>query len=143
MGELEELLEKSNIKFPRPINRNAARHLLMLIMRDMPAAHVGYSSTVRGDIDRLDEETEKLKLEESDAEFGGTISNKRTRRTSYFKLGRVDRPDLPGGYCSLIFNTIPGYRLDEHDPNEVEIWKRTREIVEDYFSQNLDILSNL
>ena len=58
--ELEELLEKSNIKFPRPINRNAARHLLMLIMRDMPAAHVGYSSTVRGDIDRLDEETEKL-----------------------------------------------------------------------------------
>jgi len=134
MSELSDLLANSEIEFPRPIDLNEVKNLMMLIAKDMPA-HVGYAYTTRGEINTFNEESEELTTEESDAEFRGTITHRKTLGAAHFRLNKVYSREESKGYGSLKFDPSPGHNPGEHSQEEVRVWGETKAIIGKYFSQ--------
>ena len=132
MTDLDSLLEKAEIKFPRPIGSGEAKNLLILISKKLPA-HIGYSRKTGGYI-QPNGKPHQLKSEESDLKFEGSIRRDGNLATALFKLGRADPHKESGEYDHLKFHAIPGCTLGA-DPDEVGIWESARFLIGEYFSQ--------
>ena len=138
MSELDSFLEKAEIEFPRPIGSEEAKSLLTLISKKLPA-NIGYSSKTGGYI-QPNGNPHKLKPEESDLKFEGSIRRDVNLATALFKLGRADPHKESGKYNHLKFHAIPGRTLGA-DRDEVGIWDDVRALIKDYFSQRDQVAS--
>ena len=131
MSELDSLVEKAEIKFPRAIDSKEVKSLMMLLAEKLPAS-IGYSCKVRGDI-KPNGKPHELKSEESDLKFEGSIRRDSNLATAFFELGRAYSHEKSGRYDYLKFHALPGCLLG-NDQNEVEIWDNVRGLIEKYFS---------
>ena len=131
MNGLDSLLEQSVINFPRPIDSEEAKSLMILLADKLPA-HIGYSCKTGVDI-QPNGKPHELKLEETDLKLEGSIRRKSNLATAFFKLEKDHSHEGLGKYSYLRFHTIPGCTLGD-DPNEIEIWDRVRVLIKDYFS---------
>lgn len=120
MSELSDVLEKSEITFPRAIDLGEVKRLMRFLAEKMPA-HIGYSHP-------------KPHESGNNPKFEGAIRRDGNLSTAFFKLEKVCSHNGSGKYGSLRFHTIPGYILGD-DPKEVEIWNDSRALIEAYFSQ--------
>ncbi len=131
MNDLDELLAKSEIKFPKPINKPLFENLLDMI-----------SVNLDSDIDYTAESSQRVTHsanpnfpvhEYNGLKYSGRITLRKTFAFSSFDT--VNSFDNPEKISSIRFQTIPGYSLQEHRPEEVAVWDKTRKVVEDYFSK--------
>lgn len=123
---LDALLEKSTVKFSRPIIYEEVEELFKYIAEKLPG-EVRYTLEIGKKIPR-----EKGDNEISSVKITGNINSLKYFSLAYF--------NCEGDYNSLSairFSTIPGYSLDEHSKEEVKLWEDVGKIVNDYFLEKM------
>lgn len=127
-SELEELLERSVIKLPKPLDLQHAEDLLHFITARLPG-RVDYKISQHK---RIGQDVEKSL---GYVRLKGTISSSSSTHafTSFSSSSRSDPTYDPTYIEELRFDTIPGYSLREHRTEQVELWDRVRNLVQGYF----------
>ena len=142
MGKLIEPVENRVVRFQRPIKLEEVLVLLGKVANSIQA-HITYDSTIRSEINALyekkyedeDEKPRELASPETDLAFAGNITSKESQASTKFRLQRIGPLD---GYGSLEFLKKPFYGLKHKKPSprELELRKKTREVIEEYFSRH-------
>lgn len=129
---LDGLVERTTIKFPRPIMAREVFQLLGYVSKEMRCA-VNYLRIINGRIGngfhlaRVNGTHKKRTIDVS-----GSISRygeKGLFGQSEFTCERVD-----GGFIAIRFLTTPDSELDDYEGAEVRLWDDTRLATEMYFS---------
>lgn len=131
MNELDELLAKSEIKFPKPINKPLFENLLDRISVNLDS-DIDYTAESSQRVTHRDAKPSFPVHEYNGIKYSGRITLRKTFASSSFY---TENPfDNPEKISSIRFQTIPGYSLQEHRPEEVAVWDKTRKVVEKYFA---------
>jgi len=127
-GSLDDMLEKSTIRFPEPLTINETRKLLGYIAKTLPA-NINYHTSQHFSIYA---ENKRVADEPGTPSVTGTIrSLKETFAADSFSSKPSDE-DITR-ISSLRFSPMPGYELSEHRPEVVKLWKDVKTLAEAYF----------
>lgn len=126
-GSIDDMLEKSTIRFPEPLTINEARKLLGYIAKTLPA-NINYYTSQHFSIYA---ENKRVAEEPGTPSVTGTIrSLKETfAADSFSSVPADDTPKI----SSLRFSPIPGYELSEHSAEVVKLWKDVKTLAAAYF----------
>lgn len=129
MGDLQELLERTTINFPRSVEEKEAWALLEYV-----AINVGNNCRIWGGFSGFFRVSEGQTEERYFAKIEGMLSKEDGHVVACFSFLR-DEKDLEGSFFGLKFDTIPGYDLDELPREEVRLYDSVRDILNKYFNQ--------
>lgn len=129
MGDLERLLEKTEIKFPKELSVKEVENLFLYISRQI-RCNINYSvkkgKSAGGSLD-----PKNAKIETYDVEINGMIFS----RTSLgFNCYDADFQETK--LAGMRFITPPGYDLEELPKEQVAFMDEIREKVNNYFLQS-------
>lgn len=130
VDKLEELLAKSEIKFPQPVKEEEFENLLINLAINLDSdidLKKEYNARIMH-IDNIITEEKKYNVKY----YCGIKSLKTFASASFYTESQLNNPDMITG---IRFDSIPGYSLQEHRAEEVAVWDSVRKIVEDYFSK--------
>tara|TARA_Y100000310_G_scaffold77162_1_gene73739 strand:- start:18896 stop:19336 length:441 start_codon:yes stop_codon:yes gene_type:complete len=128
MGNLQELLERTTIDFPKPVNKKEARKIFEHISKKLGedcriwGESLSYFRVSRG-------QTQEKFIKEIK---GAIIKNSIT--ASFFL---TDEENSSGMFSGIRFNTVPGYSLEQHDQKEILLYDEVREHIENYFENEV------
>ncbi len=126
---LELLLEKSTIELPNPLRVNELKDLFGYLVRESNnRLEIRYSV----DENRIVSDGVPFDRLRSVGVSGTIHSRFLLSASSSFHCTEFER--TPDQFSAIQFQTIPGYELEEHSPEERELWDYVRESVSAYFS---------
>ena len=132
MDDLQELLERTTINFPRSVKEREVYRILEFISGDLDykiynGNFEGFFSIEGGELKEKYET--KIKVAISSRDFN-------ERGSFYFSSEIIEDSEV---FTGIRFDTIPGYDLEEHAKEEVAAWVKIKKSVEDYFERIRDI----
>jgi len=129
---IEEIMEKTIIKFPRPIGRMESENLLCYLSGKLPANISGKIEYFKSF--RYDEKNESVVKENGTLRLTATINS--------FKDVMVfdsleSRPwDKGISWISAIaFQVVPGWEFLDYHPKVQKLWDQVRGLVNKYFEE--------
>lgn len=126
---IDELLMGPTIEFPRPLNLEETNKLLDYIAINLPAK-INTKKEICCIRYHDEKENKGLKKTQRTFEIYGTIMNNNNFNFDNF-IYILDSSKILG----INFQTIPGYKLEEHKPKIRQLWEDVRKQVENYFSE--------
>jgi hypothetical protein len=133
MSEIEDILQRTTIVFPVPIDFIKAEELLFYISEGIHGK-VNYSIDCPISL-VYNEKKEKSKIILRSRALGGVFIRSNKSVTSEFaKLITSDTESSK--YSAIRFDPIIGYTVSEHRPEVVKLWDDVRSVVEEYFKAN-------
>lgn len=127
---IEEVIQEATIEFQRLLSLEETEKLLGYISKNLPG-RTHYISSYGEIIDSL--EKGRTHIERTSISIEGIIIHKEPMKFSSFRGINVQNNSALIG--AIRFETIPGYNLKEHRPEEIQLWKEVRQQVFNYFSQ--------
>ena len=130
MLDMEDIIERTTITFPIPLDIARTEHLLLKISE-------GIQGEVKYRVERAksfeyNEKEKKSKITLRDRALGGVFIRSNKSVTSEFvKLITSDTESTK--YSAMRFDPIIGYSVSEHRPEVVKLWDDVRSVVEEYF----------
>ena len=131
MSDLQEVLEKTNIEFPRDVDFEEVKEILGYIV-DTIKRNSRVNTTFSGHLGISQEERECYV-----SEVSGLISYLKGEQMglSGFSLVRSER-NLFRNFSGLRFEPPVGYDLDEIDKTELRLYDLTRDCLREYFDNS-------
>ncbi len=130
---IEELVERSEIKFYVPLNKEEAEDLFDYIGKELPG-EVSYTVAESKRIGYMFEEVNQNHefpwKETNGLSISGKIFSRKGGASSFDTTTTLETPTLIHG---ISFQTILGYKVEKHAPKEVQLWDDVRNAVEAYF----------
>ena len=131
---LKEILEKTTIKFPRPIGREEAEKLLCYIANNLPA---NVSATTEYDMFYYHSLDEDL-IEKTNGTLKVNAEVDSVKERGLFDSFESETWKEDMSYISSIaFQRARGSELSDYDPEKIKLWGGVREVVEKYFKEVL------
>lgn len=129
MEDIQDLIDRTTINFPRNVDEREAYSVLEFVSRDLDyrvngGNFGGFFLVEDGEVG-----------EKYEAEIRGAISSIDFDERAGFSFLR-DEKNLKGGFSGIIFETIPGYSLEEHNRGEVKAWGEVRKSIDKYFEED-------
>lgn len=125
-GTIDDLILAATISFPSPLTLEETKQLLGYVSKNLPA-HIATSTEVH---DILDGVNGELLERRGTVKIGGSIKNsKNFAFDSFYTTNDYDTSLIN----ALVFQTIPGYSLEEHRSEARELWRDVRQQVIDYW----------
>ncbi len=133
---LAKVIEKNTIKFQKSLSLSDTEDLLLYIAIHLPG-EVSYTTTYknvvynRKVVNSSPETEEALGKKRMSVSIEGIISGRDISTFDHFKC----EPSMknPVLLDSIKFFTIPGYDLNDYDPNVVKLWAKVGKMVSNYF----------
>lgn len=132
---LDKLLEKTEIKFPRPIDREEMHELFKFLANQLEGYefNVHYEKEIRYG-SRFNQSQKKIPIRIYNKKISGSVSN--SNGMTGFECFKKDSIDSGNKFYEIKFFTPPGYDLEEVNPKDIATMDTVREKVKLYFSQN-------
>jgi hypothetical protein len=127
---INDLIERTTINFPEEIEGTKLDDFFSYLHNEMSCT-IRYKQGMFKSFER-NAEPGSPKPEIGTVEVIGTI----TAKTDKFAVGNFETISgkTPSFIAGLRFQTIPGYSVEEHSPEEVKLWDIVREYTQKYFA---------
>ncbi len=133
--ELSDLIERTTVNFPRPIGVGEVEELFKFIAYESEH-RIDYIVESRVNVVPDSGTHNPPLVHNSSNKIKGDVLADHPFRGAHFEGISSEFSDdcaLVGG---LRFQTIPGYKISEHNPNEVMVWDEVRKWTAIYFSRH-------
>jgi hypothetical protein len=129
---LDEVLEKTTIEFPRPINREEAEKLLLYIAKNLQA---DVRSIIKYRLTYYHDEIHKYITEDGGTlRIDATVSSLKT--PALFDSFHSEPHERDRSYISeIVFGRVPGWELANYGEEKVKFWDDVRVVVNKYFKE--------
>ena len=128
---LETLINKSTVKFPRPLSLKETEKLFSYLTKNLPARityHADYLMNLRNEDNRVCKDP-------GTASISGTISIDTSHAFDGFESKEYSEDATK--ISAIKFILTPGYDIEEEYTQDVRsLWNSVKEKVSDYFSQS-------
>ena len=129
---IEELVERTTITFPIGISERELTKLMKYLVTNLNAVlHLNTAHSIN--IGEYCSDSTEISI--SNIRVAGSISQKNNASHASFICKQRYSEDENNLFHEIIFQTIPGYDLREHNSGEIEIWGKTKELIQKYFSE--------
>jgi len=130
---LDELIEKTTIKFPRRVCAKELRDLFKFVVRMLERTEIRYNMDNHFIVgNRFEKKTDKVLVRTYSNKVSGGIY--RSADIVGFKCLKKDMLDCRLGFYGIRFCTTPGYELSEIPASRLKLMGSVRAAVEKYFS---------
>jgi len=141
MGNLQKLLKKSKIVFPKSLGESQVENLFEYLTKNF--INVSYNKEIKGYMKNMGPMgTNKLEPVISKEKYCSNISGGMTDfsgenyASTNFNCSLEEVTETSNRrFDKLNFSTIPGYTLEEHNKKEVQLWDKVRDLIQKYFSE--------
>ncbi|MCX6750053.1 MAG: hypothetical protein NTZ83_01200 [Candidatus Pacearchaeota archaeon] len=134
MSEIEDILEKATIKFPKSISFDNAEKLLLSISEGIQG-EVHYSLDWPKSFVYNEEEKRSKNGDPRGRTLGSiTIKDNKTHASEIAKVIPYDGESSQ--FSSMVFNIDSRLNLSEYRKETIQLWDDVRGIVERYFSEH-------
>jgi hypothetical protein len=127
---LEELINKTNINFPRKIFLRDVEHLFLRIAEDLHG-NIRYSLLENKNIGYF-AGNQIFQRESTDIQITGAIITKETVDLNVFRLKTVE--NVSSLFTGIEFQLTPEWKLENYRPEVVQLWDKVKNSVEKFFA---------
>jgi hypothetical protein len=133
LAKLDEVLAKSDIKFPRPISFANAEKLLLSISEEI-RGKVHYSLNIPKSF-VYDEEEKRIRISLKDRTLGHIcIEDNKTHAFEFARMMPYEGD--PSQFSSMKFDIVPRWKFSDYKKETLQLWDNVRKIVEKYFQDS-------
>jgi len=126
------LLEKTTIKFPKPLNLKGSEKLLEYISKKLPG-DVNYTVNYYSHFLYNKERKKSLKSNGTIGITANIISSKEAM--AFWDTSMLSSNENLSRLSSMEFSKVPGWDIADYRPEVQGLWDDVRKIVEDYFKE--------
>ena len=129
----DNIIGRSTINFPRGLKFKEGENLLEYIAIFLPANVMYRISYNRGFIHEIEElrENKVNAIGPENYKISGRINSRKKAMAFDSFEGIFDRTNEP--FMGIKFTPIPGYNLNEHRKEVIELWDNVRNLIRIYF----------
>lgn len=134
MRNLQALINRSTINFPNPLNENQVEDVFEYLAKNL--IEVNYQMGFKGAMNSNDPKN-FFKEKYCSKIFGNMtdLSKKNHFATDSFECSNEMLEE--NYFKDINFQIIPGYELEEHSKENVQLWDKVRNLTQQYFSEHI------
>lgn len=126
--DLDTILERATIKFPKPLDKDHAIDLLYFIEHKLPGRRIDYIVESHHSIGKdVEKSIREIKIS------GKIVAYHRNFAFADFRLNNEEVTDDPSYLSSLQFDLVPSWNLSDYGTDRLELWSKVKKLVAEYF----------